>query len=46
LKEHAPWPFVIFVATATLLGLVLTACMSIAMPADDKPKKDPYQKRL
>jgi hypothetical protein len=45
-KEHAPWPFLIFVATGTLLGLVLTACMSIAMPSADKPKKDPYEKRI
>jgi len=45
-KEHAPWPFLIFVAVGTLLGLVLTACMSLAMPADDKPKKDSCKKRI
>lgn len=43
---HAPWPFLIFVATGTMLGLLLTAAMSLTMPATDKPKKDPYEKRI
>lgn len=43
---HAPWPFLIFVAIGTALGLLLTAAMSLTMPATEKPTKDPYEKRL
>jgi hypothetical protein len=45
-KEHAPWPFWIFVASGTLMGVLLTLFMSVGMPALDKPKKDPYAKRI
>jgi hypothetical protein len=45
-QENAPWPFLIFVATGTLLGLLLTAFISMGMPTNEKPKKDPYEKRI
>src|SRR5688572_19977866 len=32
-KEYAPWPFWIFVASGTLMGVLLTLFMSVGMPS-------------